>query len=111
VEVTAKLVDRVPPGNLRVPLAEFAAVWGVAEQRNGEQREPEVVDWYAGAVTVTCRWLAGAIVQVAMGRYPALAPVSLHKHRAYEELIEAEYLAAELLEVRWPELAMRRPPS
>jgi hypothetical protein len=109
VEVSAKLVERVPPGNLRVPLAEFAAVWVVAEQRNREPRESGVLDWYAGGVTVTCRWLAGAIVQDATGRYPAPAPVSLHEHRAYEELIEAEYLAAELLGVRWPELAVRRP--
>jgi len=35
--------------------------------------------------------------------------VSRHDERAYEELIEAEYLAAELLDVRRPDLVGSRP--
>ncbi len=39
VEVTAADIARVPPGNIRVPRADFAAVWTAAERtaRN---------DWY-----------------------------------------------------------------
>jgi hypothetical protein len=37
VEVTESLLDRVPVGNLRVPRADFAALWIEAERLNGEQ--------------------------------------------------------------------------
>ena len=110
MEVTAAVLARIPTGNLRVPRAEFVAVWEVAERRDREQGDRGVTDWYAAAVAVTCRWIATAAVTDRMGRRAAaLAPVSQHDHLAYEELIEAEYHAAELLDLRWPELLTRRP--
>jgi hypothetical protein len=109
VEVTESLLDRVPVGNLRVPRSEFAALWVEAEQLNREQigRNP---DWYPAAVAVTCRWLAGATVQDQMGRCAlAPAPATRRRTRAYEELIEAEYLAAERLDAHRPDLVQHRP--
>lgn len=110
MEVTKKDAERIPVRNLRVPLDEFVAVWAAAERRNSEQAERGVTDWYAGGVTVTCRWMARAVVRPASGsRHLARPPVSRHDERAYEELIEAEYLAAEQLDVRRPDLVQSRP--
>jgi hypothetical protein len=110
MEVTEEDVERIPVRNLRVPLDEFVGVWAAAERRNVEQAERGITDWYAGGVAVTCRWMARAMVRPASGpRHLARPPVSRHDERAYEELIEAEYLAAELLSVRRPDLARSRP--
>lgn len=110
VDVTAAEVALVPVGNLRVPRAQFGALWSAAERRNAEQGECGVTDWYAAGVAVTCRWLAGATVRPSSGRwYLAYAPVTRSSVRAYEELIEAEFLAAEQLPRRRPDLVEARP--
>ncbi len=110
VRVTQAEIARVPLGNLRVPRAEFGAVWAAAEQCNTEQGERGLTDWYAAGVVVTCRWLAGATVRSSTGRWHvAYAPVTRRSMRAYEELIEAEFLAAERLPARSPDLVERRP--
>lgn len=110
MEVTEKDVERIPVRNLRVPLDEFVAVWAAAERRNTVQAELGVTDWFAGGVIVTCRWMARAVVRPSSGpRYLARPPVSRHDERAHEELIEAEYLAAEVLDVRRPDLVNSRP--
>jgi hypothetical protein len=110
VRVTEADIARIPVGNLRVPRAEFGAVWVAAEQRNAEQGEQGVTDWFAAGVVVTCRWLAGATVRPSTGRwYVAYSPVTRRSVRAYEELIEAEYLAAERLDQRRPDLVATRP--
>lgn len=96
VDVTEADVARIPLSNLRVPRAEFAAVWAAAEQRCA-------ADWYAAGVAVTCRWLATANFRSVNGRWSAAyAPITRRTARAYEELIEAEYLAAEKLDMRRP---------
>jgi len=106
MEVTERHIERIPRGNLRVPRAQFAAVWRAAEQRN----QDNVLDWYAGAVVVTCRWLAGTIVPSCNGRYYlAHSPITRRTVKAYEELIEAETLAADNLALRWPGLLTSRP--
>ena len=108
--MTESLLDRVPVGNLRVPRAEFGALWVEAERLNGEQTGRPDPDWYPAAVAVTCRWLAGAVVQDPMGRRTlAPSPATRRRARAYEELIEAEYLAAEQLDVRRPDLVEHQP--
>jgi hypothetical protein len=110
MEVTEIDVERIPVSNLRVPRSEFVGVWAAAERRNTEQADRGVTDWYAGGVVVTCRWLARAVVRPDSGpRCLARPPISRRDERAYEELIEAEYLAAELLDVRRPDLARSRP--
>lgn len=103
-------VARIPVGNLRVPRAEFAALWAAAERRSGEQAAHGVTDWYAAGVVVTCRWMAAAVVHPTTGpRRLARSPVSRRTTVAYEELIETEFLAAELLDVRRPDLLESRP--
>jgi hypothetical protein len=110
MEVTESQLDRIPVGNLRVPRAEFGALWVEAERLNREQSAGSSSDWYPAAVAVTCRWLACAVVQDQTGRRAlAPAPATRGRTRAYEELIEAEYLAAEQLDVRRPDLVEHRP--
>ncbi len=110
MRVTDADLARIPVGNLRVPRAEFGALWVEAEQLNSEQTGSPAPDWYPAGVAVTCRWLAGAVVQDQTGRRaPAPAPATRRRARAYEELIEAEYLAAEQLDVRRPDLVEHRP--
>jgi hypothetical protein len=109
MEMTAALVARIPPGNLRVPRDEFAAVWVAAERRNWEQGER-----VAGRVHPSRRRdlpVAGrGDSEYPTGRpVPAPAPVSNCPDRAFEELIEAEYQAADLLEVRCPDLLKSQP--
>lgn len=97
-------IARVPVGNLRVPRAEFVAVWAAAEQLCHDQGRRGVTDWHAAGVAVTCEWLATAVVRARSDRsYPSRSPVTRRTTRAYEELIEAEYLAAEKLALRHPQ--------
>lgn len=99
VDVTDRDVAAIPVGNLRVPRGEFVAVWLAAEREFG--RVPG--DWYAAGVAVTCRWLAVAAVRPASGPwYVQWAPVTSRSSAAHEELIEAEYVAAEALLARRP---------
>jgi hypothetical protein len=111
VEITAEDLERIPPGNLRVPLAEFGAVWAAAERRCVELGQRGVrEDWYPAGVAVTCAWLAAAVVRPTVGRpFLARSPVTRRTESAYEELIEAEYLAAEQMDVRCPDLLVDRP--
>jgi hypothetical protein len=110
MEVTESLLAQIPSGNLRVPRAEFGLVWAAAEQLNRENTERGGADWYPAGVAVTCRWLATATVQRQTGRrHLAYSPVSERNTPAYEELIEAEFLAAERLDVRRPDLVEHRP--
>jgi len=110
MEVTDADTARIPVGNLRVPRAEFVAVWAAAERLDEEQGARGVSDWYAGGVVVTCRWMAVAVVRPPSGpRRLARSPISRRTTVAHEELIEAEFLAAELLDVRRPDLLVSRP--
>ena len=106
VEVSATDVERIPPGNLRVPRDEFVAVWALAEElAHG--------DWYAVGVVRTCRWVAGAMVPglPALGGRPepARAPVTWDATRAHEELIELEAEAADRWLARYPHGLKGRP--
>ena len=110
MEVTEKDIARIPVRNLRVPRDDFVAVWIEAQRLCRDNGQRGVSDWYPAGVATTCSWLAGAIVRASSGqRYPAYSPVTRRTATAYEELIEAEYLAAELLDVRRPELVQSRP--
>lgn len=108
--MTDALVAAVPVGNLRVLRAEFAAVWADAERRATEAADRGVTDWYAGGIAVTCRWLAGAVVTDDRGRRElARSPATWRAGRAYEELIDDEYLVAERLAMTRPDLLEHRP--
>lgn len=110
VDVTTTELARVPVENVRVPRSEFGVVWAAAEARSTCAAARGVTDWFAGGVVVTCRWLAGAVVtdQTGRRRMPR-SPATERSVRAYEELIEAEYLVAEGLELARPDLFEHRP--
>jgi hypothetical protein len=96
-------IAKIPVANLRVPREEFAALWTAAEQRVREQAARGLQDWHAAGVVVTCRWLARATVRPADGEwYVAFAPVTQRTRSAQPELIEAEQLAAEKLDMLRP---------
>lgn len=101
--MTDSAIARIPIANIRVPRAEFAALWAEAERLCAEQADLGITDWYAGGVAATCEWLAGAGEQ--------RSPVSGRGVRAYEELIEAECRAVEglLRRVPPPPIIARRP--
>jgi hypothetical protein len=107
--VTDADIARIPVGNLRVPRAEFGAVWAAAEDRT-RPRDEGVSGWFTAGVAVTCRWLAGAAVESAGGRrYLARSPVGEREVLAYEELIETEFQMADRLAERCPDLVEHRP--
>lgn len=108
--VTADDIESVPRRNLRVPRAEFGALWALADLRSRETSEMEATDWYTAGVVVTCMWLANATHTPPWGRpHPARSPAGDRQLRAYEESIEAEYQAAELMAERQPWLLEQRP--
>ncbi|MFI7066984.1 hypothetical protein ACIBL3_38710 [Kribbella sp. NPDC050124] len=99
MELTVRDFERIPPGNLRVPVREFARLWLAAEQRGDAQAGQDQGDWYLAGVRITCRWMAGAFVTF---NYPAgpvrqrvRAPVTKTTRKAHEELIARETEAAE----------------
>jgi hypothetical protein len=103
VRVTERHLDRIPPGNVRVPLGEFAALWSAAEEQSRVQGERGITDWTAGGVALTCRWMARAVTETSDGhRMPTPAPVTKATALASEELIESEFLAAETMAARTP---------
>jgi hypothetical protein len=115
VELTARVIDEIPGGNLRVPRSEFVAVWAEAERLCEEQRKrgSSGDGWYAVGVANTCRWLAGATVIFNYPHgpkaRPASAPVTRREARAHEELIEAEVLAVERMAIRHPRGVVEEP--
>lgn len=99
MEVTDHDVDRIPAGTVRVSREQFVAVWKAAERHVVEQP----LDWYGAGVLTTCRWLAGAMVRPVTGPwYAQWAPVTKRTGVPYEEVVEAECLAAEVLLFRRP---------
>ncbi len=101
MELTGRDFDRIPRGNVRVPVVEFARMWLAAERQYEQDKT-----WANYGVVETCRWLAGATVpsRFGGGRVPS-APVTHRSGLAHEETIEAEALAAEVLLLRQPEPA------
>jgi hypothetical protein len=103
VDVSAADIAKIPVGNVRVPQAEFVALWQKAERFHDEQVRRGVPDWYGAGVVDTCRWLANAIVGMKTGAWRLVpSPVTKRVNVAYDELIEAECLAAEKLAVSRP---------
>lgn len=115
VELTARVIDEIPRGNLRVPRSEFVAVWAEAERLCKDQRRRRSSGdaWYAVGVANTCRWIAGAYVVFNYPHgpkaRPASAPITHSTARAHEELIEAELLAVERVAIRHPDGIDGRP--
>ncbi len=103
VEVSAADIARIPAGHVRVPRADFVALWQTAERLHDEQVRRGVPDWYGTGVVETCRWLANGVVGREIGSSRlAPSPVTKRVNVAYDGLIEAECLAAEKLAVSRP---------
>jgi hypothetical protein len=102
MRVTDRDLDRIPAGNLRVSREEFGALWAAAEEHAMAQAARGITDWHSGGVLITCRWLARAVTEFNGHRQLASRPVTPGNRLAFEELIEAEYLAVETLAVRRP---------
>ena len=100
-------VAGIPPTNIRVSREEFVAVWRAASRRGTELGNQGITDWYVGAVSLTCRWVATAPMRTPRGGGLSTSPATRLKTLAYEELIEEEWLAAQLLEQSRPDLAAR----
>ncbi|HWH99371.1 MAG TPA: hypothetical protein VNT27_03500 [Propionibacteriaceae bacterium] len=112
VRVTDSDIARIPAANIRVPPAEFAALWTTAEQLCDDQDHRGTAAWYAGGVAATCEWLPAAVLRPGPGPpQAAYSPATGRSARAYEELIEAECVAAERLLGRRPipPTLLRRP--
>lgn len=103
MEVTAADIADIPAGNLRVPRAEFAAVWVRAENLHDQRATRRVSDWYSTGVVATCRWLARATIRPGNGpSHPARSPITGHAE-AHQSLIESEYIVATSLALRQPQ--------
>jgi hypothetical protein len=107
VEVTQSDVSGIPIANVRVPRQSFVALWQMADDRDAEAGRQGSTDWYAGAVALTCRWMAAAPLRTPGGGGLVRSPATRRRTLAYEELIEEEFLAAQDLEGRRPDLAAR----
>lgn len=101
MRVTARDLSAIPASNLRVGREGFAEFWVAADAQalatHGQ------TDWAAGGAAITCRWLAGAMVEFNGRRRLPLSPITHRSRPAFEELIEAEYLAAVAMEAQPPE--------
>ena len=91
MELTQRDFDRIPGVNLRVPRAEFIAVWVEAEQQAATRPNGQT-NWYAIGVMKTCRWIACATIPnpIEGGRDLAPPPISATSSIAHEEVIQAE---------------------
>ena len=99
MEVTARVVEDIPDGNLHVSRDDCVALWRLVEHVG----EASPADWYVAGVAATCRWLACAAVPSILGGWElARAPATRRLRLAHEELIEAELFAAEMQALRNP---------
>lgn len=103
VDLTEATASRIPSGNLHVSRAEFVSLWSAADRRSNAYAELGISDWPAGGVAQTCAWMATATVRLRSGRLiPPRSPVTKRAALAYEELIEAELVAADRLAMHDP---------
>jgi hypothetical protein len=69
MELTAQHIEQIPPGNLRVPRAEFAAVWAAAEHLCDVNDERKVSDWYTVGLSADLEvCVVDGVVDAAMAR-------------------------------------------
>lgn len=103
MRVTARDPSSIPASNLRVGREAFAELWLTAEAQAEKSASLGQTDWVAGGVSITCRWLAMAVVELNGRRRLPLSPITHRSRPAFEELIEEEYLAAVAMEAQPPE--------
>ena len=96
-------VDHIPRDSIQVRRGEFVAVWSAAERWHEDHVQRREPDWYGAGVIVVCRWLAAATVPLAGGGTRlARSLVTRTTRRAYAELVQAEALAAQVLDMQRP---------
>jgi len=103
MRVAARDISATPACNLRVGREAFAELWLAAEAHADRSASLGRTDWVAGGVSITCRWLAAAIVEFNGRHRLPLSPITHSSRPAFEELIEEEYLAAVAMEAQPPE--------
>lgn len=86
---------RIASENIRVPRADFLAIWNEASRRETDLATRGIVDWYLGAVVSTCRWMAAAPMRTALCGGLPRSPVTTRACLARAELIDAEWQAAQ----------------
>lgn len=104
MEVSAETLAKVPGENLRVPRAEFGAVWSLAEHLG---RQPGDGGAYLLGVIRTCRWLADQPFWSQIDRRAVMptSPYTRRQRGAMPETIDEEYLASVRPRGLEPELA------
>ncbi len=107
MDPTSSDAARISTVNVRVPHEEFLTVWHEASRREAERAGDEAGDWYVGAVAQTCRWLAAVPMRTALCGGLPRSPVTLRACVAREQLIEAEWQAAQRQDQFSPTLAAR----
>jgi hypothetical protein len=95
--VTDCAIARIPARNLRVSREVSGQFWREAEAFSAAETAAGCPSWRAGGLVIACRWLACSTTEVNGWRDLALRPISGGTPVAFEELIEAEYVAADAL--------------
>jgi hypothetical protein len=101
--VTDRDIEKIPARNLRVSRAVFGEFWREVEAYAAAETARGASTTRTAGLVLTCRWVACSTTEVNGRRFLAIRPVGFGDHVAYEELIEAEYVAAEMALVRGPE--------
>jgi hypothetical protein len=100
--VTDRDIAGIPARNLRVSREVFGEFWREAEAYSAAETAAGRPSWRAGGWVIACRWVACSTTEVNGRRSLALRPITGGTPVAYEELIEAEYVAAEILAAKDP---------
>ena len=101
--VTDRDLVAIPARNLRVHRDEFGQFWREVEAYAAAETARGASSSRTAGLVLTCRWVACSTTEVNGRRFLAIRPVGFGDHVAHEELIEAEYVAAETALVRGPE--------
>ena len=111
MRVTSRDLAQICPRNIRVRPDDFGTVWAAAESFAADQANAGVTDWAAGGVAATCRWLVGAVTESRGQTRLPRSPITRRVASAYEELIEAEYLAAVAMSAKANAVLVRTRPG
>jgi hypothetical protein len=102
MELTTEELTRIPWANIRIPEADFVAVWTAAETAAESLRGEKTAGWDVWGVARTCRWLAGADSRLDGQRFSTLSPATKCQITAYPEVIVREARRAEVLAMSDP---------
>lgn len=101
--MTDRDIAKIPARNLRVSREVFGEFWREVEAFAAAETARGASTSRTAGLVLTCRWVARSTTDVNGRRFLAIRPIVSGDHLAYEELIEAEYIAAETALVRGSE--------